>query len=216
MECRRRVLNQCVQQALTGSRSSTVGSGPSRRTHSALLDVGHDQRIWRSSSAAAKSADAVLRISFARRSSAFSPSQPLEFLRLRRGATPATAVGSDLYDEEGVADPDAEQCPAEVTSDEDGKCLSLVGQRYRCVRDAGHPADSWPDRHIGARSDGESSTPRPMWRSCQPGSWRPSERTDPGSGRSEREAAALSPRPRCRQGRARRPHATTGDSGPCS
>lgn len=37
-----------------------------------LVDVGHDLRIWRSSSAAAKNADAVLRISFARRSSAFS------------------------------------------------------------------------------------------------------------------------------------------------
>ena len=37
-----------------------------------LVDVGHDQRIWRSGSAAAKNADAVFRISLARRSSVFS------------------------------------------------------------------------------------------------------------------------------------------------
>ena len=60
----------------------------------------------------------------------------------------------DRYDEEGVADPDTEQCPAEIAPDEDGKYPDLVGRRYRCVRDAGHPADSWPDRHIGVRSDG--------------------------------------------------------------
>jgi hypothetical protein len=38
--------------------------------------------------------------------------------------------------------------------DEDGKYPNLVGQRYRCVRDASHPANSWTDRHIGVRSDG--------------------------------------------------------------
>jgi hypothetical protein len=44
--------------------------------------------------------------------------------------------------------------PREVAPHEDGKYPNLVGQRYRCVRDAGHPADSRPDRHIGVRSDG--------------------------------------------------------------
>jgi hypothetical protein len=60
---------------------------------------------------------------------------------------------SHRYDEEGVAAPDTEQCPAEVAPDEDGEYPSLVGQRYRCVRDVGHPAD-WPERHIGVPADG--------------------------------------------------------------
>lgn len=84
---------------------------------------------------------------------------------------------SDRCDEEGVADPDAEQCPAEVAPYEDGKYPNLVGQRYRCVRDAGHPADSWPDRHIGVRSDGgvDYSGDPFEWRDGEHPQWQPAE-----------------------------------------
>lgn len=58
------------------------------------------------------------------------------------------------YDAEGEANPDVEQCPAEVAPyDQDENYPTLHGQRYRCVRDVGHPQDIC-ERHIGTRSDG--------------------------------------------------------------
>ena len=61
-----------------GDRHVVLGEHPADRldpeTVPVGVDVGDDQRSLRSSSAAAKNADAVLRISFARRSSAFSRS----------------------------------------------------------------------------------------------------------------------------------------------
>ena len=83
---------------------------------------------------------------------------------------------SHRYDVEGVADPDTEQCPAEVAPYEDGTYPSLVGLRYRCVRDAGHPAD-WPERHVGVRSDGGvDHSPDPFeWRDGEYPQWQPAE-----------------------------------------
>jgi hypothetical protein len=91
-------------------------------------------------------------------------------------ATCRGSWASHRYDVEGVADPDAEQCPAEVAPYEDGTYPGLVGLRYRCVRDAGHPAD-WPDRHIGVRSDGGvDHSPDPFeWRDGEYPQWQPAE-----------------------------------------
>lgn len=63
--------------------------------------------------------------------------------------------GSESYDAPGEARADVEQCPAEVAPFDDypEKYPSLVGERYRCVRDIDHPQDVC-ERHIGMRSDG--------------------------------------------------------------
>ena len=89
---------------------------------------------------------------------------------------------SHRYDEEGVAAPETEQCPAEVAPYEDGEHPSLVGQRYRCVRDVGHPAD-WPDRHIGVRSDtGVDHSGDPFeWRDGEYPQWRPAAEAAAGA-----------------------------------
>jgi hypothetical protein len=61
---------------------------------------------------------------------------------------------SNAYDDEGQADEDREQCPAEVMPYRDRDDLSNIRTyRYRCVRDAGHPV-TVAEHHIGARSDG--------------------------------------------------------------
>jgi hypothetical protein len=62
---------------------------------------------------------------------------------------------SDSYDAEGEANPEVEQCPAEVMPFYGREDLpSIRHHRYRCVRDASHPAARWPDLHVGVRSDG--------------------------------------------------------------
>jgi hypothetical protein len=61
---------------------------------------------------------------------------------------------SDAYDDEGQADEDRDQCPAEVMPYRDrGDLPNLRNDRYRCVRDADHPTGPM-ENHVGVRSDG--------------------------------------------------------------
>lgn len=85
---------------------------------------------------------------------------------------------SDRYDEDGEANPDVEQCPAEIAPYADGEYTTIRGYRFRCVRDVGHDADGPFDRHIGVRSDGGvdyDGVPY-EWRDGEHPQWQPAEK----------------------------------------